>query len=127
MDNSYDLLVEMRAKGNTGPADPSVVTFLFHTARELLFNVVNHADVDEASIPVVEGDDRVRVVVEDEGDGFDPSEIEEWTDGMGLAGLRERISLVGGEVEIDMAPGKGTRVSYEVPRRTSEGIDELPR
>jgi signal transduction histidine kinase len=121
MGNDYGLSVEMKAKGPAGDIDKPVRTFLFHTVRELLFNVVKHADVDEASLFLVQGEERIRVVVEDEGAGFDPSEIEEWTDGTGLAGLRERIEVVGGQVEIETTPGGGTRVALEVPRQTGGG------
>jgi len=126
MQNDYGLSVEMKTKGSAGPLDKPVRTLLFHTVRELLFNVVKHAEVDEATLFLVQGDERIRVVVEDEGAGFDPAEIDEWTEGMGLAGLRERIGLIGGHVEIDTAPGEGTRVAFEVPRRTDELVEELP-
>jgi len=82
--------------------------------------------VEEASLFLVQGEERVRVVVEDAGVGFDPSEIEEWTSGTGLAGLQERIEVVGGQVEIHTTPGSGTRVSLEVPRQTGDGINEIP-
>mgnify|MGYP000208595618 CR=1 FL=1 len=126
MKNDYGLLVQMKSKGSTGPLDKAVRTLLFHTVRELLFNVVKHAEVDEAALFLVQGEDKIRVVVEDEGAGFDPSKIEEWTEGMGLAGLQDRIGLIGGQVEIDTAPGEGTRVAFEVPRQTGEAVDELP-
>jgi two-component system CheB/CheR fusion protein len=125
MKNDYGLSVQMKVKGPAGAVDKPVRTLLFHTVRELLFNVVKHAEVDEAALFLVQGEDKIRVVVEDEGAGFDPSEIEEWTEGMGLAGLQERIGLIGGQVEIDTAPGEGTRIAFEVPRQTGETADEL--
>jgi len=123
MENDYGLSVQMKAKGTAGPLDKAVRTLLFHTVRELLFNVVKHAEVAEAALFLVQGDERVRVVVEDEGVGFDPSTIDEWTEGRGLSGLEHRIDLIGGDVKIETAPGEGTRITFEVPRQTGSAAE----
>ena len=62
----------------------------------------------------------VCIVVEDEGAGFDPAALAAWEHpegGFGLASVRERLELVGGRLEIESAPGQGTRMTISVPCR----------
>ena len=57
-------------------------------------------------------------VVEDDGDGFAPDEVVVTTEGgLGIIGMRERISLLGGRLELESAPGAGTTLVVEVPTR----------
>jgi signal transduction histidine kinase len=63
----------------------------------------------------VEENDRLRVVVSDQGGGFDPSTLVDETEGLGLVSVRERIEMIGGKLEVDTAPGEGTRVTIDVP------------
>ena len=55
----------------------------------------------------------LRVIVEDDGIGFDPAAVTHRS--LGLAGMRERLTLAGGVLSIDSRPGRGTRVIAEVP------------
>jgi two-component system CheB/CheR fusion protein len=125
MDESYDLAVEMKAKGTAKTTNKNLRHLLFRLVRELLFNVVKHADVDEAFLFLAEGEDRLRVVVEDEGTGFDPAEKLEDQGGLGLVSVRERIEMIGGTFDVDAAPGQGTRIAIEVPWE-EEGEKALP-
>ena len=63
---------------------------------------------------VDEVDGAVRIVIHDDGAGFDPAGS---TGGRGLTGMRERIELLGGEIEVSSEPGEGTRISAQVPLR----------
>ncbi len=98
---------------------------LFQSIRELLFNVVKHAGVDKATVKLSRVDeDYVEIVVSDEGKGFrDAQQIagdqESATGGFGLFSIRERLFLLGGCLDIDSAPGKGTRVTLIAPSRLS--------
>lgn len=115
MEKAYNLSVEMKAKGTAKTADKNLRYLLFRLVRELLFNVVKHADVDEAYLFLVEGEDHLRIVVEDEGGGFDPAEQEAGKGGIGLVSVRERIEMIGGQFEVVAAPGEGTCITIEVP------------
>ena len=115
MEEAYNLSVEMKAKGTAKTADKNLRYLLFRLVRELLFNVVKHADVDEAFLFLVEGEDHLRIVVEDEGGGFDPAEQEAGKGGIGLVSVRERIEMIGGRFEVVAAPGEGTCITIEVP------------
>ncbi len=123
MQESYGLGVSVRARGHVKTLDKNLHVLLFRFVRELLFNVVKHAGTDEATLALVETDDQLRVVVEDEGEGFDPDLLDgHETGGLGLVNVQERIKMIGGVLEIDTAPGEGTRVTIEVPWQ-GNGID----
>jgi signal transduction histidine kinase len=102
---------------------------VFDTARELLFNVVKHASVDRASIRLVDsGADEVRITIEDEGSGFDLERLDSADDPLnhtGLLRIRERLELIGGQVQIESAPGKGTRVTVQVPTLRAGGPESV--
>src|SRR4029078_7021498 len=61
-----------------------------------------------------EADGAITIEVSDEGDGFDTRDA---TRGFGLVGMRERVELVGGPLEIESAPGTGTRIRATLPAR----------
>lgn len=102
---------------------------LFEVSRELLFNVAKHAGVDHASINARRTDAGYVVEVVDEGVGFDPDSLctspDEGRDacgGVGLAAIRQRLSLIGGSLTIDSTPGRGTRARAFVP----DASDDVP-
>ncbi|PEN08697.1 hypothetical protein CRI93_02765 [Longimonas halophila] len=116
MKNSYGLSVDLETETPCPPLESSVHTLLFRTTRELLFNVVKHADVDEARVTVTADDDSVRITVSDEGAGFNPAEhTEETEEGQGLFSIRERLEMIGGWYNVEAEPGAGTRITIGVP------------
>ena len=84
---------------------------LFRSVRELLFNVVKHAHVTSARVDVSRTvDGRVRIVVHDKGVGFDPEILRTWDGGhgnFGLFSLREHLEPLGGQLDVESAPGCG--------------------
>ncbi len=88
---------------------------LFHIAQEALNNIVKHAHTDWAKI-VLNLDDanRVRMVIEDAGVGFDPAQTKSLPGHLGLISMAERIQALGGTLTIDSRPGKGTRLRVEL-------------
>lgn len=88
----------------------------FHSARELLFNVAKHARVQRAVLAARLERGELVIEVMDEGGGFDPEEVlARKPTTFGLATIRERVRFHGGELEIDSAPGKGTRQTLRIP------------
>jgi signal transduction histidine kinase len=85
---------------------------VYRLVQEALTNVVKHANASQVDLTATEGEGAIRIVVRDDGDGFDPADP---TAGRGLRGMRERIELLGGEIEISSKPGEGTAVSASVP------------
>jgi signal transduction histidine kinase len=88
---------------------------LFRTIRELAINVVKHARASRAQVSIRLVDEDLRISIEDDGAGFDPATIGSEGSGLGLFGIRERLSPLGGRLEIDSARGRGTRVTLIVP------------
>jgi len=111
MEEKHALRVRVFPRADVKPEDQEVAVILFSAARELLFNIVKHAGVNEARVTVSEEDGRIRLTVEDEGVGFEPALArEEVQTGFGLLNVRERLRLIGGEVQVRSAPGQGTCV-----------------
>ena len=107
-----DLLVRLPARS---PRNVEVV--IYRVVQEALTNVVRHARARNASVVVTADGERVRLVVEDDGAGFDPANLSA-ADHVGLAGMRERLELLGGSLRIESSKGRGTVVSARVPLHT---------
>jgi len=87
---------------------PGVVEeHLFHIAQEALNNALRHSDATAITVRVYEQKGHIILAVEDYGTGFDPTAA---SAGMGLANIRDRAEVIGGEVLITSTPGAGTRV-----------------
>lgn len=110
----HGLNVAVEASSDVLAPDPALRVLLYQVLREILFNVAKHAGTDRVRIVVERVDAHVRVVVEDEGVGFDPNAPAP-SKGLGLPSVRERLALVGGRLDVASAPGHGTRITITVP------------
>jgi len=99
--------------GVTSPGE-AVATAAYRIAQEALTNAARHAAASHVTVSLVAVDSCLTLAVTDDGRGFNPGVLEE-SEGLGLAGMRERASLAGGRLEISSAPGGGTRVVFSVP------------
>jgi PAS domain S-box-containing protein len=117
MEEKHGLEVVLEVQGGTLPLDENLTVLLFQSVRELLFNVVKHAGVRNARIHVTPTDSSVQIVVSDEGAGFDTIRRldDNQTGGFGLFAIRERLDLLGGCLQIDSAPGRGSRFTLRTP------------
>lgn len=99
------------------PQISSVATkqFVFRAAQELLYNIVKHADTKRAHILLTESSGTLTLVVSDEGSGFNPAALCGTRAGFGLITIQERARYMGGTVDIQSAPGKGSRLSLSLP------------
>jgi two-component system sensor histidine kinase DegS len=96
--------------------EPHLEVLVFRAVQELLGNAREHAQATQVKATLDLDNNQVRVSVEDNGRGFDPEGQEyQSTKGRGLKTLMERIDLVGGTINIESGPAKGTRVSFAVP------------
>jgi PAS domain S-box-containing protein len=122
----HGLGVEVEIDPEAEPQAEDQRVLIFQAVRELLFNVVKHARVGSARVEMSRTEeDEVRVTVSDVGVGFDPDKLQTEVGsqaGFGLFSVRERLGLVGGRLEIDAAPGRGTRVSVVVPLAQPEQL-----
>ena len=89
-------------------------TVLYRVAQESLTNVVRHAKARTASVVVTMADGYVQMVVEDDGEGFDPAALVP-AEQVGLVGMRQRLEFLGGSLRVESAPGRGTTVHGRVP------------
>ena len=87
---------------------------LYHIAQEALNNVLKHAKAPRVRVCLQFLEAVTRLEVCDNGIGFDPVTVRE-RGGLGLAGIQERVQRIGGSLQVDSAPGKGTRVTVQVP------------
>lgn len=97
-------------------------TTIYRLAQEALNNVVKHARADRVDIILEHSREHVSLIVEDNGVGFNPSEIQTTGGGFGLIGMRERAALAGGDVQIESTPGRGTTVILRVPTTAATTI-----
>ena len=119
MEEVYGLRVELTAEEVTVAVDDELRVLLFRLVRELLFNVVKHAEVKRACIEMHALDHQVEIQVIDEGEGFDVQTIfaERPAGGWGLYSVRERLTLFGGRLNVESELGQGTRVTIVAPLR----------
>lgn len=123
----HRLTVEVKADPGPVPMAQDVRVVVFQAVRELLFNVVKHAATDRAELRMSRVEDgRIRIVVSDDGAGFDPIGRRDnaASSGFGLFSIRERLELLGGSLECESRPGSGTRVTLLVPTRCEEEEEE---
>ncbi|MFB3903214.1 MAG: AAA family ATPase [Acidobacteriota bacterium] len=114
MCEKHGLKVSVQADSTAAPLDPPLRIFLFETVRELLFNIVKHAQVDAACVRCERTDTQVIIRVEDGGAGFDPAMLDDGK-GFGLLSIRERTSYLGGHLTVESTPGWGSRFTLVVP------------
>jgi PAS domain S-box-containing protein len=100
-----------------------VETAIFRIVQEALTNVQKHARARRVGIILRIRGNNLVVIVEDDGQGFDPAPAVEAAAAsrLGMRGMRERAALVGGELEVESAPGRGTTVYVRIPLRPETG------
>jgi two-component system, NarL family, sensor kinase len=91
---------------------------LYRIAQEALTNVLNHAQAKTLTIQLTTLPHRVELVIEDDGRGFDPSQVMKGR--YGLIGLNERVRLLGGHLEICSERGEGTRLDITIPLKVDQ-------
>ena len=112
MDVSFDV------KGQERRLKPEIETTLFRIAQEAILNIRRHAEAESAKVTLEFGEKEVWLHIEDDGSGFDASEVEQSDDrtrGLGLLGMQERAALVDGTFTVLSQPGKGTRITVRIP------------
>lgn len=97
--------------------DPELETLVFRLVQESLTNVLRHAAVDRARVTVALRGEALVLEISDQGRGFDPAVLSADTEnpGSGLRGMRDRLELFGGRLQLVSAPGAGTRISALIP------------
>ncbi len=134
MQTKHGLTVRLACQEPMQRASEEISVLLFQSVRELLFNIVKHAGVRTADVEVIQLDGQIQVEVADEGAGFDPDELrtrEDKSTGMGLFSISERLSYLGGRIEMESAVGKGSRFRlispYAIMPEQSSEVGKSPK
>ena len=124
MGAKHSLQVGVKAKGEIGPAGEEISSLLFRSVQELLLNVVKHAGVRTADLRVEVNGDNLHISVADKGRGFDANSVEQapGASGFGLFSIRERLSLVGGRMEVRSARGPAAASRSSCPWQACDGM-----
>jgi PAS domain S-box-containing protein len=117
--------VDFHGNGLDGVRLPVLIeTALYRLVQEALTNVLKHAAAQRVSVVLQRTPGQVSAVVEDDGRGFDADSAPAASAAerrLGLLGMRERVSLVGGTLTVESAVGRGTTVIARVPLRPGDG------
>lgn len=116
MQQMHSLEVAVHIKEDPPNLPFSIKVFAFRAVRELLLNVVKHAQTNQAIVTVSDGK-TLKVTVEDAGVGYDPTQASatQTAGGFGLFSIQERLTTLGGSIDVDSHPGEGTRVTFQLP------------
>ncbi|HLW96713.1 MAG TPA: GAF domain-containing sensor histidine kinase, partial [Solirubrobacteraceae bacterium] len=119
---AVDLYMDLGYERRRSPARlvPELEDGIYRIVQEALTNARKHGHARRASVEIVEGEGTIRLTVRDDGSGFDQTVH---ASGFGLVGMRERVELLEGWLEIDSAPGRPTTVRAGLPARHRDGVD----
>ncbi len=112
------LQVSLSVDGDAARLDDQQRTALFRIAQEALRNVRRHSGAEGVEVRLEVNESHAELNVEDNGSGFEVGEAAEAEPGpsrLGLAGMRERAAMLGGQIAIESAPGSGTQVTAQLP------------
>ena len=114
----YPIQADLVVEGDHVRLPSEYETVLFRITQEALTNIARHADASRATIELTIQPSQISLTIRDDGRGFKLDEVlrgEGSRTGWGLIGIQERASLIGGQYEIDSAPGRGTVIRVQVP------------
>ncbi|MBC7851450.1 MAG: sensor histidine kinase [Chitinophagaceae bacterium] len=112
LSESQPLKINAQFHGLENRLDPSTEIVVYRIVQELLNNVVKHASATSAFVQVMRHDNNLNITVEDNGRGFDASEVDN-NSGAGLSNIRSRVDYLKGNLDIQTTPGKGTSVHID--------------
>jgi two-component system sensor histidine kinase UhpB len=106
------MTTRFEAEGDFSALPQDVQLVVYRVAQEALSNAARHSGAETVRVRVLRVGNRVELTVGDDGSGFT---FDQAARGLGIAGMRERALLVGGDVEVESRPDVGTRVTLRVP------------
>ena len=122
----HGIKTEFVDDGHQKPLDDDIHVLLFRNVRELLINVVKHAQANKVKVSIRKVKDNIRVSVKDDGVGFDPVEVTSMATKkaeFGLFSIRERLEQLGGLFEIDSEIGRGSKITMTAPLKNQDEAD----
>ena len=123
----HDIRTVFRDDQASKPLAEDVRVVLFQSVRELLINVLKHARAHEVILDISRLEDSIRITVADDGVGFDAASVLAAPSrgrGFGLFNIRERLDFIGGTLDVDSRPGRGSRFTLVAPVETQKNTDK---
>ena len=115
---------ELHAKGlDAGGLSSDTETALYRIVQEALNNVVKHSQAKNVALLLDQSADRVSLIIEDDGVGFNAEQRFQSSHRFGVTGMRERTALLAGTFDIESSPGRGTTVAVRIPLPHAEVPD----
>jgi two-component system sensor histidine kinase DegS len=111
--------VRLLLTGEEKRIEPYQEVMIFRAIQELLNNAARYSQASTVSIQLDMGENNSKVMVEDNGKGFDTETLDE-KNNMGLKIIKERCEMLGGFMEVDSTIGEGTRVTFQIPTSVPE-------
>jgi two-component system NarL family sensor kinase len=108
------LKIDLEILGINGRLDTSTETVLYRVIQECMSNIVKHAEASHVNIQLIKHPDHLNLLIQDNGKGFDTSNIDGY-EGIGLKNIVSRVKYLDGNVDFDSMPGGGTTMSVDVP------------
>lgn len=126
VEKNYGMLVNFSSELSEARYTSEAETVVYRVCQEAILNAIKYAGTDEIDVRLFEEDQEVRLIVEDEGTGFNMNAMEIKGTGLGLYGMRERAELANGNLMIKTELDKGTTIELRIPilRYQTEGNDE---
>ncbi len=114
------IIVQFEDDGHSRSLEKTINILIFNVVRELFNNIVKHAKAHNVKISIQNDDTSIQVCIEDDGIGFKPEEVNSPmrdNNSFGLFSIKERLSYVGGHIEIQSKPSQGTRIAIKMPHK----------
>ena len=115
IENHSDLDIEFNMVGFDQRLDPDMETVIYRFSQEALTNTLKHSGAETFVLSIIKSYPRIIFQAEDDGIGFDTKIVGKDKRSLGIIGMRERATLIGGTFQMRSSPGDGTRIRIEIP------------
>jgi signal transduction histidine kinase len=113
----HGISADLKSAGTIQRLAPELEASSYRIIQEALTNIAKHSGATACEVSIQQSDGLLTIAVQDNGAGFPVTPQDSASSGLGLIGIRERASHLGGTVRIETAPGRGTRITVELPAR----------
>ncbi len=123
LNTQYGIRIDFENDGQLKPLDSYINIVLFQAVRELLINVIKHAEAKKTKVSIMKAGKDIKIMVEDDGKGFNISSNnyqKSKNTGFGLFSISERINYIGGRVKVESEQWHGTKVTMVLPLKDNE-------
>lgn len=120
----YNFEIDFSILGNMKKCDLSMEIALFRLVQEAITNARKHSGAKRVQVKMEENGKNLTLFIKDEGIGFDPDKLGSKQESYGIVGMKERVELFGGQLDILSEPGVGTQVVIKVPLEMEAGYGQ---